>query len=138
LATKVDFFSVGTNDLTQYTLAVDRGNEKIAHLYQPYHPAVLRLIRLVVQNAHKQGIPVEMCGELAGDPFATVVLLGLGIDVFSMSSFSIPRVKQILRGIRFSEAEEIAGKVLEMRGPMEIEQYLRSYLKGRFEEIESQ
>lgn len=96
LAKEADFFSIGTNDLTQYVLAVDRMNEQIAALYDPYHPAVLRLIREVIEQGHRRGIPVGMCGELAGDPNATALLLKLGLREFSMSAGSIPTVKEII------------------------------------------
>ena len=96
LAQEADFFSIGTNDLTQYVLAVDRMNEQIAGLYDPYHPAVLRLIREVIEQGHKHGIPVGMCGELAGDPRATELLLGMGLREFSMSAGSIPLVKEVI------------------------------------------
>lgn len=96
LAQEADFFSIGTNDLTQYVLAVDRMNEQIAGLYEPYHPAVLRLIREVIAQGHKHGIPVGMCGELAGDPRATELLLGMGLREFSMSAGSIPMVKEVI------------------------------------------
>lgn len=96
LAQTADFFSIGTNDLTQYVLAVDRMNEQIAGLYDPYHPAVLRLIREVIMQGHKHGIPVGMCGELAGDPRATELLLGMGLREFSMTAGSIPLVKEVI------------------------------------------
>lgn len=96
LAKEADFFSIGTNDLTQYVLAVDRMNEQIAALYDPYHPAVLRLIREVIEQGHRRGIPVGMCGELAGDPRATELLLGMGLREFSMSAGSIPLVKEVI------------------------------------------
>ena len=96
LAPEVDFFSIGTNDLTQYVLAVDRMNVKIAALYDPYHPAVLRLVQEVIEQGLRQGIPVGMCGELAGDPRATELLLGMGLRQFSMSANSIPEVKEVI------------------------------------------
>lgn len=114
LAKKADFFSIGTNDLIQYTIAVDRGNEKVAYLYQPFHPAVLRLIKSVIDNAAAAGIPVSLCGELAGEPKAAVVLLGLGLEDFSMSSNRISEVKRIIRDVTLDDAKELAERVLEM------------------------
>ncbi len=96
LAKEADFFSIGTNDLTQYTLAVDRMNEKIAALYDPFHPAVLRLIRMVIEEGDRAGIPVGMCGEMAGDVRATELLFGMGLREFSMSAPSIPEIKEII------------------------------------------
>lgn len=121
----VDFFSIGTNDLTQYTLAVDRGNEKIAHMYQPLHPGVLRLIKQVIDASHEGGKWTGMCGELAGDPMATVVLLGLGLDEFSMSASSIPSVKKLIRSLNYNEAHEIAKAVISMSSPEEVISYLK-------------
>jgi phosphotransferase system enzyme I (PtsI) len=102
LAKEVDFFSIGTNDLCQYVLAVDRMNQQIKDLYDPYHPAVLRLIQYVIEQGHLRGIPVGMCGELAGDPQATSLLLGMGLREFSMNAPAIPAVKDII--IRSSAA----------------------------------
>lgn len=133
LARKVDFFSIGTNDLIQYTIAVDRGNEKIAYLYEPFHPGVLRLIKIVIENAHNQGIPVSMCGEMAGDPLATVILLGLGLDEYSMSASSIPEVKSIIRSITMLEAEEMAGSVMEMRSFNEISKFVSQWMEERLD-----
>jgi len=132
LAKKSHFFSIGTNDLIQYTIAVDRGNENIAYLYDPLHPGVLRLIRMVVENAHKAEIVAGMCGEMAGDPLYTLVLLGLGLDEFSMSSFGIPRVKQIIRSTSVSEAEEFVGRLMELNTPSEIEAYVRTTMEDQF------
>jgi phosphotransferase system enzyme I (PtsI) len=132
LAKKSHFFSIGTNDLIQYTIAVDRGNENIAYLYDPLHPGVLRLIRMVVENAHKAGIVAGMCGEMAGDPLYTLVLLGLGLDEFSMSSFGIPRVKQIIRNTSVAEAEEFVGRLMELNTPSEIEAYVRTIMEDQF------
>lgn len=133
LAKKVDFFSIGTNDLIQYTIAVDRGNQNIAYLYESFHPAVLRLIKLIIDNAHEADIPVYMCGEVAGDPLATVILLGLGLDGYSMSSFRIPEIKQIIRNTSVSEAEIIAGTIMEMKTHSEIEEYLRRWMSEKFD-----
>jgi phosphotransferase system enzyme I (PtsI) len=133
LARKVDFFSIGTNDLIQYTIAVDRGNEKIAYLYEPFHPGVLRLLKRVIEDAHEAGIPVAMCGEMAGDPYMAVILLGLGLDIYSMSSFGIPEVKKIIRSVSMSEAEELVGTIMEMKSYREIDNYVRSWMNERFD-----
>jgi len=111
-AKEVDFFSIGTNDLTQYTLAVDRGNETISHLFNPYHPAVLRSIKIVIDAAHKEGKFVGMCGEFAGDEQATPLLLGLGLDEFSVSVSSLLRIKKIVRGRSYSGTRELAEAAL--------------------------
>jgi phosphotransferase system enzyme I (PtsI) len=132
LTHKADFFSIGTNDLIQYTIAVDRGNENIAYLYRPFHPGVLRLLKSVIDAGHTGGIPVAMCGEMAGDPDAAVVLLGLGLDEFSMGAVGIPEVKRIIRSVALSEAEEIVGNVLEMRSADEIDKYIRDTMEKRF------
>ena len=133
LARKVKFFSIGTNDLIQYTIAVDRGNEKIAYLYEPFHPGVLRLLKMIIEGAHSQSIPVAMCGEMAGDPYAAVILLGLGLDVFSMSSFSIPEIKNIIRSVSMVEAEELVGMIFEMKSYKEIDRFIRGWMNERFE-----
>ncbi len=135
LAKKADFFSIGTNDLIQYTLAVDRGNEKIAYLYEPFHLGVLRLIKMVIENAHNEGIPVAMCGEMAGEPAAAVVLLGMGLDIFSMSSFVLPSVKEIIRSVRLDEAEELAEKIFKMNSRNKIEGYISEWMNERFNDI---
>jgi len=133
LAARVDFFSIGTNDLIQYTLAVDRGNEKVAYLYEPFHPGVLRLIRMTIENGHAHGIPVGMCGELAGDPLATVVLLGLGLDSFSMGPIGIPLIKRIIRSVGSMEAEAFARTLTPMRSGREIEQAVQDWMEDRLE-----
>ncbi|GHU63229.1 hypothetical protein FACS189445_6480 [Spirochaetia bacterium] len=112
LARKSDFFSIGTNDLLQYTLAVDRGNEKVSYLAQPFHPALLRLIRQTIDAAHERGITAAMCGELAGTPAATPILLGLGLDEFSMAASAIPQVKRIIRGTTLDACRALAEKAL--------------------------
>ncbi|MBC8952442.1 phosphoenolpyruvate-protein phosphotransferase PtsI [Xenorhabdus sp. PB62.4] len=112
LAKEVDFFSIGTNDLTQYTLAVDRGNELISHLYNPMSPAVLNLIKQVIDASHAEGKWTGMCGELAGDERATLLLLGMGLDEFSMSAISIPRIKKIIRNTNYDEAKALAEQAL--------------------------
>lgn len=124
LSKEVDFFSIGTNDLIQYTIAVDRGNEEVAYLYDPLHPAVLRLIKSVVDFGHSGDIPVTVCGEMAGDPFCSVLLLGLGVDGLSMSPRALPEVKRVIRAISTGEAKEIAESVLALRAGEEIQGYL--------------
>jgi len=121
LAKEVNFFSIGTNDLIQYALAVDRANEKIAYLYEPAHPAVLKLIKAVVDNGHKAGIWVGMCGEMAGETALTIVLLGLGLDEFSTSPIILPEVKRIIRSVTFSKAKEVAAKALTLSTAKEVE-----------------
>jgi phosphotransferase system enzyme I (PtsI) len=127
LAKEVDFFSIGTNDLCQYTLAVDRMNEKISHLYDPFNPGVLRLISNVIEQGHRHHIHVGMCGEMASDPMATLLLLGMGLDDFSMSAASIPAIKNIIISHSMDEAKEIYKNVMEMDNSTEIV----TYLKGR-------
>ncbi len=132
LAKKVDFFSIGTNDLIQYTIAIDRGNEKIAYLYQPSHPAIIRLIKMTCDAAKKEGIPVGICGEMGGDPIATVVLLGLGIEEMSMSVSSIPIVKKIIRNVSFEEAKNVVNTIMEIGSGTEITKYLEKWYNERF------
>jgi phosphoenolpyruvate-protein phosphotransferase len=120
LVDHIDFFSIGTNDLTQYTLAVDRTNPAVAHMADALHPAVLRLIRTVVEAAHDAGKWVGVCGELAGDPVAAPILVGLGVDELSMSAPSIPLVKQAIRGMSRSVVRDLAMRSLDMAGPAEV------------------
>lgn len=128
IAKEVDFFSIGTNDLCQYTLAVDRMNEKIKDYYKPFNLAILRLIKNVIDASHKEGIFTAMCGEMAGDPLTTVILLGLGLDEFSMSASSIPTIKNIIRNVSKKKAQEFAKVVMEMSTPDEIEEASRKFL----------
>ena len=132
LAREVGFFSIGTNDLIQYCLAIDRVNEHVSYLYEPLHPAILRLIRRIVEAAHDAGIPVSMCGEMAGEPLYSYVLLGLGLDELSMNATAIPRVKRILRKSVAYEAKEFAGGLLLHATAAEIERALRKKMEDLF------
>lgn len=132
LAEHVDFFSIGTNDLIQYTLAADRMNEHVSYLYEPLHPAVLRLIKNVIDASHKAGKWTGMCGEMAGDAASAALLLGLGIDEFSMSASSIPPVKKVVRSLSYKEAREMALEALTLSDPVKIramlDERIRTYL----------
>ncbi len=120
LARKVKFFSIGSNDLIQYTLAIDRGNEKVTHLYQPTHPAILQLIKMTVDAAHKHGIWTGVCGEIGGDPVLVPLLIGLGVDELSCAPAVIPEVKYIIRRIKLAEAQALAEFALGCDSPSEI------------------
>lgn len=129
LAKEVDFFSIGTNDLCQYTLAVDRMNEKIKDLYDPFNPGVLRLISYVIEQAHKNNIEAGMCGELASDPNATLLLLGMGLNEFSMSASAIPHIKNIIINNSISTAKQVYKEVMEMDNSQTITAYLQEINK---------
>ncbi len=129
IAPEVDFFSIGSNDLIQYTMAVDRVNEKVASLYEPTHPAILRLIRAVVEAAHNNGIWVGVCGEMAGEPIFTPLLLGMGIDELSAASSSLPRVKEVIRRLKLSEAQELAAASLHTTSGREVLAMLNALLQ---------
>jgi len=126
LAREAKFFSIGTNDLIQYALGIDRVNEKIAYLYEPLHPAVLRLIKMVIDSAHSAGIQIGMCGEMAADPLFAPVLLGMGLDEFSMGPISIPAIKKVIRQTKLLDAKELAEKVMNFSSATEIENYLKN------------
>lgn len=128
LAKEVDFFSIGTNDLTQYTLAVDRGNEMISHLYNPMSPAVLNLIKQVIDASHAEGKWTGMCGELAGDERATLLLLGMGLDEFSMSAMSVPLIKKLIRNVNYRDAKILAENALQVATAAEIEKLIADFL----------
>lgn len=131
LAQEVDFFSVGTNDLIQYAIAVDRGNEKIAYLFDPFHPAVLRLIRMIIAAGHEKGIWVGLCGEMAGDPLSVWLLLGMGLDEFSMSPIALPEAKRLIRSITYQEARKIAREALSLHTAEEVGRFMRNQLEER-------
>jgi len=130
LIREVDFFSIGTNDLIQYLLAVDRNNRKVAPLYEPLHPAVLSALHDVVQAAKGAGKWVGMCGEMASDPLCTLVLLGFGLDDLSMGPFFIPVIKRIMRSVSYAAARNIARDVLEMSTVKEVKGYLFDGMKS--------
>ncbi|MBS9438399.1 phosphoenolpyruvate-protein phosphotransferase PtsI [Photorhabdus noenieputensis] len=131
LAKEVDFFSIGTNDLTQYTLAVDRGNELISHLYNPMLPAVLSLIKQTIDASHAEGKWTGMCGELAGDERATLLLLGMGLDEFSMSAISIPRIKKIIRNTRYEDAKALAEQALSQSTAQGLIELVDTFIKEK-------
>jgi phosphotransferase system enzyme I (PtsI) len=136
LAQQVDFFSIGSNDLTQYTLGVDRGNEKISQLFDHFHPAVLQLIHSIIDTGHGAHIWVGLCGELAADPIAIPLLIGLGVDELSMNPASIPRAKMVIRSIKIPECEKIAQEALCFRTALEVKKYLRRAIHKNFPGIE--
>lgn len=130
LAKKADFISVGSNDLTQYLLAVDRNNSYVSHLYNHYHPAVLLACRHIAREAKKENKPISVCGELAGDPAAAVLLMAMGYDILSMNAINIPRVKSIVRYITLETAKKLLNRVLKMHSADEVQQYLHKKLDG--------
>ncbi|MBY0513624.1 MAG: phosphoenolpyruvate--protein phosphotransferase [Gemmataceae bacterium] len=129
LAKEVDFFSIGTNDLVQYTLAADRNNENVAHLYNPTDPAVLRLIRMVVQAADKEQITVNVCGEMSGEPLYIPLLVGLGLRQLSATPRKIPEIKRVIRQLKVPEAEQVADAALRMETARQVSSYLREQLR---------
>jgi phosphotransferase system enzyme I (PtsI) len=129
LASEADFFSIGTNDLIQYSLAVDRANEKVAYLYEPTHPAVLRMIKNIIEAGHNAGIWVGMCGEMAGESGLVLLLLGLGLDEFSVPPQVIPEVKYIIRSVTLKQAKTIALEALKLSTGKEVEEFAQSKLR---------
>jgi phosphotransferase system enzyme I (PtsI) len=136
-AAECDFFSIGTNDLIQYTLAVDRSNERVAQYYTPGHPAVLRLIREVVQAAAdaEKEVEVAVCGEMAGEPMYTLVLLGLGIDVLSVSPATLLEIKKVIRSVTLEQAREVVDKVFRFDSDREVDAYLLEIVRRLLPEM---
>jgi len=130
--TYADFISIGTNDLIQYVMAVDRGNERVAYLYQPLNPAVIRLIDHVVKAAKRRNTWVGVCGEMAGNPYTALLLVGLGVDELSTSPAAIPGIKKLIRTISYKEARKVAQIVLSFNSVGKI----KNYLSSRIEEID--
>jgi phosphotransferase system enzyme I (PtsI) len=125
-AADAEFFSIGTNDLVQYALAVDRTNQELAHLASPYHPAILRLIRMVVEAGSRHDRPVSVCGAMASDPLAATLLVGMGLRELSMESSSVPEVRAAIGRISCGEAKEVAERVLECSTAREVEQSVKA------------
>lgn len=135
IAQEVDFLSIGTNDLIQYLIAVDRGNEIVSGLYQEFHPAVIKTIHHIIKEGQRHNKPVAMCGEMAGDPVATLLLLGLGLNEFSVTPIVLPEIKKIIRSVAFREAEEIAQEVLRMKTEDDIRDFLNVNLHSMVPEL---
>jgi len=135
IAKEVDFLSIGTNDLVQYMLAVDRGNERISYLYKHLDPAVLRTIKQIIQQGHNAGVWVGMCGEMASDPLSTLILLGLELDEFSVSPSSVPEIKEIIRSTDYQEAVRIANKALEFNKASDVERFMLKVMRQRFKDL---
>jgi len=131
LAARVDFLSIGTNDLVQYLLAVDRNNERVAELYEPFHPAVLAAVQAAVDGGHAAGRPVSVCGEMAGDPAAALLLLGMGVDSLSMSASSLPRVKWVVRSFTRAEARALLEEARALEHPYEVRERVEAALEAR-------
>ncbi len=134
LAREVDFFSIGTNDLIQYTLAIDRANEHVAYLYRPLHPAVLKMLKMAIDAAHREQIEVSVCGEMAGEPLFILVLLGFGLNELSMNALSIPKAKRIIRSVEYSTARAMLEKTLLLKTATEMEAFVKRELQDLFGE----
>lgn len=135
LAAEADFFSIGSNDLTQYTLAVDRTNQKVARMYDPFNPAVLRLVREVIEAGHRAGIWVGMCGEMCADPLAVPLLLGLGLDEFSMNPVAVPEVKRMILSLRLDQCRRVAAKAMESEAADKTRALLADFVVGLFPDL---
>jgi phosphotransferase system enzyme I (PtsP) len=131
LTGRVDFISVGTNDLTQYLLAVDRNNTRVANLYDSLHPAVLRALKMIAEQAEQVGLDLCVCGEMAGDPMCVALLVGLGYHHLSMNGRSVPRIKYLLRHIEIAEAQDLAKRALELQMTTEIRHQVAAFMERR-------
>lgn len=134
LATEADFFAIGTNDLIQYSLAIDRGNENVSYLYEPLHPALLRLLKFVIDSAKEAGIPVSVCGEMAAHPLYAIALVGLGLETLSMNPSTIPVIKNVIRSLRFKDCRKMIESALEKKTAQEIEEYITETVALKFPE----
>jgi len=132
LAQEVDYFSIGTNDLIQYALAIDRSNERVTYLYEPLHPAVLRLIKRIVDQAHQAKIRVAMCGEMAGDPLCCLILLGMQLDELSMNHLAIPRIKRIIQQSTLADSKKLLNQAMSYNNAVEVRAYVQDYMSDRF------
>ncbi len=137
MAREVSFFSIGTNDLTQYTLAADRTNEMVASLYSPADPAVLRLIEMVVKAARRHNIEVSVCGEMSGEPIYTLLLLGLGLRQLSVTPQNVPEIKKIIRSINIDETKQIAQEAMQLETARDVNNYLREQTRRILPEVVS-
>jgi phosphotransferase system enzyme I (PtsI) len=135
LAREVSSFSIGTNDLTQYALAADRTNEAVASLYSPADPAVLRLIEQVVKAAQKQGVDVNVCGEMSGEPIYTMLLLGMGLRQLSVTPHNIPEIKKVIRSVSLEEARQVAQEALRLETARDVNNYLREQTRRILPEV---
>jgi phosphotransferase system enzyme I (PtsI) len=134
LAREVDFFSIGTNDLVQYALAIDRGNENVAHLYEPLHPAILRMIKQTADAGRQAGIPVSLCGEMAREALYIPILLGFELDTLSMNPLAVPRAKKIIRNANLEESKQSLHHVLQLTTASQVNAYLWELAWHRFRE----
>ncbi len=137
LATEVEFFSIGSNDLIQYTLAADRTNPRVTYIYEPLHLAILRMMRVIIRAGHRHNRSVSLCGEMASDPIYTIILLGLGVDELSVNPAMVPAIKQIIRRVTWEEAREVAGGVLRERRAKDVQSYLEKMMASRFPQVMS-
>ena len=131
LARKCDFFSIGTNDLIQYLFAIDRGNNRIAHLYDPTHPVVLRVLKQIVDTGHAHQLKVSVCGEMAGDAIYAPLLLGLGVDELSMTPTLLPAVKYVIRAMSMSDARNLATEALKQTDPKKTSALVEAFYNER-------